>query len=134
MPDNVYDMEKKLDGVMEYAMENNYGWGITNFRENKNFITFNYHAYKLAIYSKKTKETKLFANFEKDKLDFFNYLAHDGDDNKLISYYNAIQFKKKLDYLKNEGDWEEVPKYIKDINNKVSKFDNPLLIIYTFKE
>ena len=137
MPDAVFDKEKEYTGIVDYAKKKNYGFGISNFRENENYITFNFYHTMLVIYSKKTKETERINLFmsNDDNIPFFNYFAHDGNDNKLISIYNASLFKEQMDIYKTEGiPWKKVPEYVKKISRNISKTDNPLLVIYTFKD
>lgn len=135
MPDKVYDLEKDLNGVFDYAKNNNYGWGITNFRETENHITFSYHLTKLVIYSKKNKSSKMFSLFIDKEIPFFSYFAHDGNDNRLIAIQPASAFKKQMDiYIKEEEPWKKIPERIKQLAKTTSESDNPLLIIYSFKE
>lgn len=135
-PNKVYNQEKDIFGVYNYAIDKNYGWGITNFREYNDFVTFSYHLNKLVIYSKKTNTSKVFKFFNKDKVTFLNYFAHDGNDNKLIAICQAESFKKRIDRYERLGNdyWNSIPDSIKEIALKITKNDNPLLIIYTFKD
>ncbi|WP_170179755.1 6-bladed beta-propeller [Flavivirga rizhaonensis] len=137
-PDNIINkFEKNYQGLYEYITENNYGFGISNFRESKDYVTFNFYNNMIVIYSKVLKKSKAFSFFENenDQLPFYNYFAHDGDDNKIISIYPAIEFKDQMSIYKKEiKPWDKIPDYIKEIDEKLSSNDNPLLIVYTFKE
>lgn len=125
-----------FDGIYKYIKTNNYGFGISNFRENKNFITFNFWDNMIVIYSKTLKEAKAYRSFISpiDHFFFDNYIAHDGNDNNLISIYEASSFKKQMSYFKEDSaKWKQIPKYIKDFSENIKDVDNPLLIIYKFK-
>ncbi|APY12030.1 hypothetical protein BWZ22_12680 [Seonamhaeicola sp. S2-3] len=137
-PKNIINqIDDDFKGLYQYTTKNKLGFGISNFRENDNYITFNFWGNMIVIYSKISKKAKTFDLFRgpKDKLPFQNYFAHDGDNNKILSIYEAEYFKKQLNIYKEEiKPWEKLPKYIKDIDKKVSSNDNPLLIIYSFKK
>ena len=127
--------KKHLGDVSNYAEKNNYGWGICNFRENKDYVTFTCNTNDLIIYSKKTKKARRFDFFIKDKIPFLKYFVHNGNDNKLVSIYEADQFRKHTrQVMKKEELWKKRPEYLKKMYNEVSDDSNPLLIIYTFKE
>ena len=127
--------KKYFSTVTNYARKNNYGWGICNFRENKNYVTFTFNSINLVVYSKKTKKAGIFAYFVKDEIPFLKYFVHNGNDNKLVSIYEADQFRKNTRQdMKIEKLWKKRPEYLKKMYNEVSDDSNPLLIIYTFKE
>lgn len=134
---NIFDKEDYYKVINKYIKENRYGFGISNFRENKNYVTFNYWGNMIVIYSKISKKAKAFSSFisKKDPIPFYNYFAHDGDDNNLISIYPSIKFKRQMKkFKKNEEYWKEIPDHLKTIDKGLSISDNPLLLIYTFKE
>ena len=127
--------KKYFHDVNNYAKKHNYGWGICNFRENKNYVTFTFNSINLVVYSKKTKKAGIFAYFVKDEIPFLKYFVHNGNDNKLVSIYEADQFRKNTRQdMKIEKLWKKRPEYLKKMYNEVSDDSNPLLIIYTFKE
>ena len=127
--------KKYFHDVNNYAKKHNYGWGICNFRENKNYVTFTFNSINLVVYSKKTKKAKRFAFFIKDGVPFLKYFVHNGNDNKLVSIYEADQFRKHTrQAMKKEKLWKKRPEYLKKMYNEVSDDSNPLLVIYTFKE
>ena len=127
--------KKHLGDVSNYAEKNNYGWGICNFRENKHHVTFTCNTNDLIIYSKKTKKARRFDFFIKDKIPFLKYFVHNGNDNKLVSIYEADQFRRHTrQVMKKEELWKKRPEYFKKMYNEVSDDSNPLLVIYTFKE
>ncbi len=136
MPNEIYKKRKDYSSIIDYSKENNYGFGISNFRENDDYITFNFYYTMLVIYSKKTKKTErisLLINDE-DSIPFYNYFAHDGGNNKLISIYPAPSFKRQMSTYKEEKEpWKKVPNNIKKIAEQISETDNPLLVVYTFK-
>lgn len=137
LPDNVFDRGMDFIELFDYAEDNGYGFGISNFRENNNYITFSFGVQNLVIYSKKEKKANIFKLFmsSRDQIPFFNYFAHDGNDNKLISVYQAGLFKSQMEIYKNEGEpWERIPDYIKNITHDIDERDNPILVIYNFKE
>ncbi|WP_147679216.1 6-bladed beta-propeller [Algibacter pacificus] len=138
MPNAIINkLDKDYKGLYNYVKENNYGFGISNFRENKDYVTFNFYNNMIVIYSKVLKKSNAFRLFinDSDQIPFYNYFAHDGDDNKIISIYPAIQFKNQMDTYKKEiKPWKRMPAYLKELDKKVSHNDNPLLIVYSFKE
>ncbi|WP_203257014.1 6-bladed beta-propeller [Hyunsoonleella ulvae] len=130
-------LDNEFNGLYQYATKNKLGFGISNFRENDSYITFNFWGSMIVIYSKISKKAKIFQSFRgpKDKLIFQNYFAHDGDNNKILSICEAQYFKEQLSIYKKEiKPWHDLPTYIKNIDEKVSSNDNPMLIIYTFKK
>ena len=86
--------KKYFSTVTKYARKNNYGWGICNFRENNNYVTFTFNSINFVIYSKKTKKAKVFSHFSENRVPFYKYFVHNGNDNKLVSIYEADQFRK----------------------------------------
>ncbi|MFB2120739.1 hypothetical protein [Parapedobacter sp. 2B3] len=121
----------------KYAKENKYVYGASNFRESKDYITFSFQGASIAIYSKASKKTKVFSAMpnDDDRMAFYNYFAHDGDDNNLIIVYPSDQFKMQMEiYKKNDDVWEKLPDYLKKIDENVSINSNPLLHLYTFME
>jgi hypothetical protein len=117
-------------------LDNNrkYGFGITDFRETKNFVIFKYHGYKMIIYSKKDKKANKISSFYKDYISFSNYKAHDDNDDNIISIVDAELFSSKMNFFdKNEDKWNQVPDKIKEIFKNTSATDNPLLLVYKFK-
>jgi len=136
-PDNFFDNFKDLQGVFKYAKENKYVYGVSNFRESKDYITFSFQGANIAIYSKASKKTKVFSAMpnDDDRMAFYNYFAHDGDDNNLITVYPSDQFKMQMEiYKKNDDVWKKLPDYLKKIDENVSISSNPLLHVYTFIE
>ncbi|WP_308990455.1 6-bladed beta-propeller [Mariniflexile litorale] len=135
MPNKIYEQKVNIFDVYNYANENNYGWGISNFRETKDYITFSYLLNKLVIYSKKTKKSEVINSFYHKGLPFINYFAHDGNDNKLISKFPAESFKNEMNTCKSKypKKWSEIPDNIKKIAEDINIDDNPLLIVYQFK-
>jgi hypothetical protein len=134
MPEYVYEDEKSFQELFKYGRENNYGFGICNFRENDDYITFNYQISKLVIYNKKTKESNVVKIIHNDNMIYGSYIAHNGDDNKFVSVCRSQTFKKQMKIYKQEKKWNMIPNYIKKIDNRVSsEYDNPILLIYTFK-
>lgn len=135
IPENLYKQKKGFKELFPYARKNNLGFGICNFRENNNYAMFNFQISKLAIYSKKTKETKIIKRFDNEDFIYGSYLAHCGDDNKFISYCPARIFKKQMNFQKkNDESWNKVPNSIKLMDSLITENDNPILLIYTFKE
>jgi hypothetical protein len=138
MPDNIFNkFDDNYQGIHKYMTKNQYGFGISNFRESKDYVTFNFYGNMIVIYSKVSKQSKAFSFFtnEKDQLPFYNYFAHDGDDNKIISIYSANQFKRQMSiYRKEINPWKKIPEYIKEIDRKSFSNNNPLLLVYTLKE
>ena len=134
-PDN---MDPSRDDIFYYVTDNNYGFAISHFRENKKYATFNFWANMITIYDKVLKKAKsysIFINKKGDQMPFYKYFAHDGADNKIISIYPAYEFKSQMKiYKKDPKIWKELPEYLKKMYNEVSDNGNPLLIIYTFKE
>lgn len=127
--------KKYFSNVHNYAKKHNYGWGICNFRENKNYATFTFNSTNLVVYSKKTKKAKVFSHFSEKRVPFYKYFVHNGNDNKLVSIYEADQFRRHTRQLmKKEELWKKRPEYLKKMYNEVSDDSNPLLVIYTFKE
>ena len=133
----INELKEDYQGLYKYITENKYGFRISNFRESKHYITFNFYHAMIVIYSKSSKKSKVFKAFRNDydRLPFYNYFAHDGDDNKIISIYPAAQFKKQMRiYKKRIESWDGLPDYLKKMDKEVSNNSNPLLIVYTFKE
>lgn len=137
-PKNLVDnLDKDFKNLNSFMKENKYAFGIANFRENKKYATFNFNNNMIVIFSKISHKAKAFSFFINDSLDrmpFYNYFAHNGNDNKLISIYQAPNFKHQMNIYKNGDVWGKLPNYIKKIDEEVSSSSNPLLIIYTFKE
>ncbi|APA00345.1 6-bladed beta-propeller [Flavobacterium commune] len=133
MPEDIYKLKKSFRELFDYGETNNYGYGICNFRENKDYITFNYQLTNLAIYSKKTKKTKKIKRIINDDMVYGNYLAHDGNDNNFVLQYPAKVFKKQMNIYKEEDIWDKVPNHIKKLDSLVTDNDNPVLMIYKFK-
>lgn len=126
--------EQKRDFFSNTVNQRKYGFGITDFRETKNFIVFKYHGYKMVIYSKKEKKTKEIFSFYKDYISFTNYMAHDGNDDDIISIIDAELFSSKMNFFEiNQDKWNQVPNKIKEIFKNTSLTDNPLLLVYKFK-
>lgn len=135
LPDNIYKQYKDFGGLFKYAKENNLGYGICDFRENKDYITFNCQLNKLVIFSKKTKKARVVKLIKNNNMFYGSYIAHDGNDNKFISVSYAERFKKQMLIYKNKADvWKKVPNHIKQIDENISENDNPILVIDTFKE
>ncbi len=133
MPEEIYKTKRNFKELFEYGQKNNYGYGICNFRENKDYITFNYQLINLAIYSKKTKKTKNVKVIKNNAMLFGSYIAHDGNDNTFVSQYSAKAFKEQMSIYKAEGIWDKLPENVKKLDNLVDYYDNPLLLIYKFK-
>jgi hypothetical protein len=133
MPEDIYKTKKSFSELFDYGRSNNYGYGICNFRENKDYITFNYQLTNLVIYSKKTKKLKTVSNIKNNDMINGSYIAHDGNDNNFVSQYPAKAFKIQMSIYKKEGVWDKVPDNIKKLDNLVTDYDNPLLLIYKFK-
>lgn len=133
MPEDIYEEKKSFRELFDYGQANNYGYGICNFRENKDYVTFNYQLTNLVIYSKKTKKAKKIEYIKNDDMVYGSYVAHDGDDNNFVSQYPAKVFKEQMNIYKKEGIWAKVPKHIKQLDSLVTDNDNPLLLIYKFK-
>lgn len=133
MPEDIYKTKKSFRELFDYGQANNYGYGICNFRENKDFITFNYQLINLVIYSKKSKKSIKVSGIKNDDMLYGSYIAHDGNDNNFVSQYSAKTFKKQMAIYKEEGLWHKVPDNIKELDSKVTDYDNPLLLIYKFK-
>ncbi|QTE22229.1 6-bladed beta-propeller [Polaribacter cellanae] len=134
-PESIVDnLDENYTGLYKYITKNNYGFGISNFRENKNYITFNFYHANLVIHSKKNNTTKIFRGIKNEGFIFEKYFAHDGEDNKIISILPSSNFKFQTSIYKSEKEsWEKIPDYIKKIDKNVSNNSNPLLILYTFK-
>ena len=134
-PDN---MDPSRKDKFYYVKDNNYGFAISHFRENKKYATFNFWANMITIYDKVLKKAKsysVFINKKGDQIPFYKYFAHDGADSKIISIYPAFEFKSQMKvYKKDPKIWGELPEYLKKMYNEVSDNGNPLLLIYTFKE
>ncbi len=133
MPENIYKKRKSFRELFEYGQANNYGYGICDFRENKDYITFNYQLNNLVIYSKQTKKSKTIEVINNNDMIYGSYIAHDGNDNNFVSQLPAKIFKKQMNIYREEGGWEKVPENIKKLDNLVSENDNPLILIYKFK-
>ena len=118
---------------MEFDKKKKYGWGITNFRENKDYITFCYQICNLVIYSKKEKKAQTIGLINNNDMIYGAYIAHDGNDNNFVLQYPADLFKKQLEVYKQNGKWENLPDNIKKIDQTIKETNNPLLLIYTFK-
>ncbi len=134
--ESLYNSGKTPEQIFRYAIDNQLGFAIANFRENKNTITFTYGKNIVVVYSKKDKTVKLFDRVlnEKDHLLFYNYFAHDGDDNTMIAIYPAEEFKKHFkSYRKDVDTWSKIPERLKSLDNRVMEDDNPLLVINTLK-
>ncbi|WP_281299288.1 6-bladed beta-propeller [Flavobacterium limnophilum] len=133
MPEDIYKSKKNFRELIEFGRSSNYGWGISNFRENKDYITFYYQLCNLVIYSKKDKKAKIVLSVLNDDMIYGSYIAHDGDDNNLVMQCPAYIFKKQMGIYKQNGKWEKLPDNIKKIDNSIKDTNNPLLLIYTFK-
>lgn len=133
MTEDIYKTKRNFRELFEYGQANDYGYGICNFRENKDYITFNYQLINLVIYSKKTKKAKTVKIIKNSDMISGSYIAHDGNDNNFVQQYSAKTFKKQMDIYKEEGLWDKVPDNIKKLDNLVTDYDNPLLLIYKFK-
>lgn len=133
MPEDIYKTKKDFKGLFEYGKANDYGFGICGFRENKDYITFNYQLINLVIYSKKTKTSKIVSGFSNDDMIYGSYIAHDGNDNNFVSEIPAKIFKKQMSLYKKENVWNKVPHHIKQLDSLITDYDNPLLLIYKFK-
>lgn len=133
LPEEVYKTKRNFNELFEFSRSNDYGYGICNFRENENYITFNCQLINLVIYSKKTKKSKTVKAIRNDDMLYGSYIAHDGNDNNLVSQYSAKTFKKQMATYKEEGFWDKVPNNIKKLDSTVTDLDNPLLLIYKFK-
>lgn len=133
MPDDIYKTKKNFKELFEFGKANDYGYGICDFRENKDYITFKYGLTNLVIYSKKTKKSKIVKAIKNDDMIYGSYIAHDGNDNNFVSQLPVMVFKKQMDIYKEEGIWDKVPENIKQLDNLVTDNDNPLLLIYKFK-
>jgi hypothetical protein len=123
-------------GIYEFIKNENYGFGISNFREGNDFITFNFWNNGIVIYSKKLKKAKAYSSFRSpiDQFYFGNYIAHDSNDDTIISIISARIFKKQMSYfMQSSTKLEELPEYLKKLNRGVKSSDNPLLMVYKFK-
>lgn len=136
LPESMFDGSKSPGDIFKYSTDNDMGFAISNFKENRDYVYFSYGKNVKVIYSKKTKISKSFSHIfnEKEFLLFSNYFAHDGDDNNLISIYGAEEFKRHLDSFKKDSEtWAKVPESLKKLGSMVNENDNPLLIINTLK-
>lgn len=135
MPENLYNGRLSAGEIYDEAMKNEYGFGIANFRENDNFISFTYGKNRIVLYSKETKEARTFNSLynDKDFIYFQNHFAHDGDNNRLIGVNQAIRFKLQMNmYRKMPEKWEKIPEYIKKIDSQTDEASNPLLLVCDF--
>lgn len=133
MPEDIYKIKRNLNELFQYGQANNYGYGICNFRENKDYITFNYQLVNLVIYSKKTKKEEKVKIIKNSDMIFGSYIAHDGNDNNFVQQCSATTFKNQMRSYKEGDVWDKVPNNIKHLDSLVNDYDNPLLLIYKFK-
>lgn len=128
--------KQQFRNMHNYIRKNNYGFGISNVRESRDYIIFKFWNNNLTIYSKKNKTANALGYFQTpdSKILFSNYFAHDGNDENILSIYEASSFKRQMNsFKKNESLYKNLPKEIKDIDKNTNEMDNPLLLIYTFK-
>jgi len=121
--------------IFKSAVMNNYGFGVSNFKEFSNIVYFSYGPDISVIYNKKNKQTVAFKGVINDE----NYLlfksfAHDGNDNKLITIYSANEIVRLIDAAKTANMMDSLPASFKDLGKKVSNVSNPLLYVCTLKE
>lgn len=133
MPEDIYKTKPNFKELFEYGEAHDFGYGICDFRESKDYITFNYQLTNLVIYSKKNKTSKTVSIIKNRDMIHGSYIAHDGNDNNFVSQYAAKVFKKQMNIYKEEGAWDKVPANIKKLDSLVTDNDNPLLLIYKFK-
>jgi hypothetical protein len=133
-PLDIYKSKKQDLFSADFLFNNEYGFGITDFRETENYLVFKYHCNKLIIHSKKNKKTSKNLTFYKDFISFSNYKAHSGNDNTIISIVDSELFPSKMKFFKKNRDkWNQIPDKVKEIFKSTSVKDNPLLLVYKFK-
>jgi hypothetical protein len=136
IPETEFSNGNNAQKIYMNASKNWDGISISNVRETKDHICFSYGNSIIVIYSKKTKTAQAFtvALNKKGQLSFQTYFGHDGDDNTLISVYEATMFVKQMRIYKEEPDmWEQVPESMKSLMPNVTENNNPLLLICTLK-
>ncbi|MGC4233600.1 MAG: 6-bladed beta-propeller [Niabella sp.] len=121
--------------ILKLASENDYGFGISDFRENDSLITFSFGR-NIVLYSKRTKKATTFRGLynPRDFMHFYNYFAHDGDDNSIISLYQAKNFIRQMEfYEKDPTIWKNISEENKKIYRSLDSLSNPLLLICKLK-
>lgn len=134
MKDNIYKEMKTLGDLMNYSSDEHLGMGICSFRENKDYVMFNTMNFGTVLYSKKTKLSKRIQKINGKYLFNSKYIAHNGDDNKMVSVCSANSFKKQIASFKTDIElWDKVSEEVKNLETHVSELDNPILIVRNFK-
>lgn len=133
IPKDIYKTKKNFRELFKFAKNNDYGYGICEFREYKDYVVFNFKITQTIVYSKKTNTAKKVSLINNDDRIYGSYIAHDGDDNNFVSICPARNFKTQMDIYKEGETWNKLPSHIKQMDNQISEYDNPLILIYTFK-
>ena len=122
--------------IIQDAQRNWDGIFVSNFRECKNYLCFTYGNSVIVLYSKKDKKTYAFnvALNTLGELPFQNYFGHDGEDDNLISIYQANDFRSQMDTFKSDSSiWGRESTEMKQADSLVKENNNPILLICSLK-
>jgi hypothetical protein len=135
LPTDLIEKNTPPSEIFRLAAANNYGFGITNFKEFKNIVYFSYGPNISVIYNKKNKQTVAFKGVTNDEnFLLFNPFVHDGNDNKLITVYSANEIVRLIDAAKASNMMDSLPVVYKRLENEISKVSNPVLYICTLRD
>lgn len=135
LPADLIQKKNPPTEIFKSAVINNYGFGISNFKEFKNIVYFSYGPNISVIYHKMNKQTVAFRGVTNDEnFLLFNAFIHDGDDNKLITIYSANEIVRLIDAAKRSNMMDSLPASFKPLEKEISKVSNPLLYICTLKD
>lgn len=118
------------------ALKNWDGISIANFRECKDYLCFSYGNSIIVLYSKKSKKTYAFtaALNTLGELPFQSYFGHDGEDNDLISVYQASTLRKQINTFKSDpAIWKGESIEMKQVDSTLKENNNPILLICSLK-
>jgi hypothetical protein len=109
--------------IFKSSVQNEYGFGISNFKEVNDFVFFSYGPNTFQFIKNK--------NFS---YSFGNIFGHDGTDNNMVSIISAGRFKNNfVPSLNKEILDSKVFDDIMSMAPLINDDSNPLLLIYTFK-
>jgi len=130
--------ENELRTIIQTCFEKKLIYRITDFRECNNYLTFGMGTgHKIVIYSKKEKISELFSHFYDPETGLYlsKIIGYDGPGDKMMfivrarSFIGSVLHNKNADKLKQNKTYTQY----KEIANKLTPTDNPILMIYSLK-
>src|SRR5690606_24963610 len=132
VPESLFD-KTTANEIYKTGVKNDLGIAISNFRESSKYIYFSYGRNIMVVFDKETATSTMFRFVHNGagKVNFENYYGHDGDDDLMLSIYDAPSFHQQMKAYQSSGkDWLEMPEYVKELAQKTDEKSNPFLVIY----